>query len=369
MTGLVVHEWVEKLGGSEKVLDEILQAFPDADLHVLWNDAPGRFAAQPSESWLATTPLRRSKVLALPTMPIVWRSMRARQRYEWMLVSSHLFAHHAKLRGATQPPKLVYAHTPARYIWVPELDQRGKRPLARAASAAFKPIDRRRAQEATSIAANSRFTRERIRMAWNRDAEVIYPPVDVETIQSINDWAMRLTDHEAEALGNLPETFILGASRFVSYKRLDLAIDVAAAADVPVVLAGRGPERAALATYATTVGAEAIFVDNPSDEMLYALYQRARAYVFAAVEDFGIMPVEAMAVGTPVISGPTGGVAESVIDGATGVTVHDWADLTTLRQAVDAVGALDPGRIAARASEFSRATFHTNLNTWLETHT
>ena len=111
MAGVIVHEWIEKTGGAEKVLDAMIGCFPDADIRVLWNDAQDRYPGRRvGESWLSRTPLRRSKALALPLMPLTWRNLSASKAYEWMLVSSHLFAHHAKFLGTNRDiPKLVYA--------------------------------------------------------------------------------------------------------------------------------------------------------------------------------------------------------------------------------------------------------------------
>ncbi|QPE05004.1 glycosyltransferase [Microbacterium schleiferi] len=369
MTGLVVHEWVEKSGGSEKVLDEIMRTYPDADMAVLWNDAPGRYSANVRESWLASTPLRRHKALALGAMPMTWRRLRAERAYSWMIVSSHLFAHHARLPAQPSVPKLVYAHTPARYIWVPELDARGRGPLTRVASSLLRPIDKRRAQEAASIVANSNFTRERIERTWGRESQVIYPPVDVERIASIHNWSDLVTSAEADRLDALPERFVLGASRFVEYKRLDLAIAVGEAAGIPVVLAGGGPHRGELDARARISSTQVLFIDSPSDAMLYALYERALAFVFGAIEDFGIMPVEAMAIGTPVICGEVGGVVESVIPGVSGASIHDWGDARELSSAVDTVSGLEPDAVRQRASLFSRSAFQTALKSWVDSNT
>src|SRR5690606_27837847 len=185
--------------------------FPDADIQCLWDNAPHRFADRTvHETWLAKTPLRRHKALALPFTVGAWRGLPAENDYEWMLISSHLFAHHATL-ARRDVPKYVYVHTPARYIWNPELDERGSGFAVRAVSPMFQRIDRKRAQEATAIAANSAFVRDRIRLAWDRDATVIHPPVAVERILSQRDWRTQVTDEaERKTLDRLPTPFILG---------------------------------------------------------------------------------------------------------------------------------------------------------------
>ena len=365
MTGLIVHEWIAKAGGSENVVEEFATVFPRADLQVLWNDDPDRFALPTYETWLARTPLRRSKAAALPFLPFTWRTVRARQDYEWMLVSSHLFAHHVRPRAlAAGIPKLVYAHTPARYIWEPELDPRGAGFAARIASRALKPLDRARAQEATSIVANSAFTRARIQRAWSRDAQVIHPPVDTTRIAVTDAWADLLSEEDRATLDALPDVFVLGASRFVAYKRLDQAITAGEAAGIPVVLAGGGPDEASLHVRAAQASVPVHFVERPSTELLYALYQRALVYVFMAIEDFGIMPVEAMAAGTPVIVPNVGGAAESVrtIDG--GATI-DGGSPQEWRQAIDAVSRIDGAALSERSHRYSRERFRAEVLDWV----
>ncbi|WP_292827806.1 glycosyltransferase [Microbacterium sp.] len=359
--GMIVHEWVERWGGAERVLDAMMDAFPDAGVRVLWNDTPVFDGREVTESWIARTSLRRNKVLALPAMLPTWR-MPSSGNPEWMLVSSHLFAHHIKARPGTR--KLVYAHTPARYIWEPERDHRGDTAMARMASRVLKPIDRRRAAEATSIAVNSRYTGERVARAWEQPSRVIYPPVDTKTLVATDDWRRDLTDHEQRQLDALPETFLLGASRMVDYKRLDRVMQIGAQVKVPVVIAGTGPSHVALRSSAAASGAEVTFIIAPSDAMLRALYAHALAYVFPAVEDFGIMPVEAMACGTPVIANSAGGVRESVEAVGGGVTCeierwNDWDEL--LHQATS----LDAAAFRQRTQMFSRERFVAQLQDWV----
>ncbi|MGO2112902.1 MAG: glycosyltransferase [Pseudoclavibacter sp.] len=363
--GIIVHEWLARAGGSENVFEAIASAFPDAERWCLWNEAGDRFTPV-NETLLARTLLKGKKALSLPLMPAIWRHLPARSA-DWMLVSSHLFAHHARFAGeARDAKKLVYAHTPARYIWVPELDGRGRNPLARAASAVLKPLDRKRAQEPIAIAANSRFIQQRIADTWERDAEVIYPNVNVERILA----EPSLTAEDEARLEALPDAFILGFSRFVPYKRLEAAIDTGRAAGLPVVLAGGGEGEGALRAYAEERHPGKVsFVLNPSDELLSAILRRASALVFAPIEDFGIIPVEAMAAGTPVLANAIGGAVESVIDGETGAHVHDWSDAAELRAAVDRALSASPGACRARAQEFSSAVFDRRIRDFVARHT
>ena len=146
MTGLLVSEWIEQTGGAERVLDRLAGLFPMptccASGTTPRSATRGR---EVRETWLAGTPLRRHKALALPLMPATWRA--PQRGYDWALVSSHAFAHHVNV-GSPGVPKYVYVHTPARYLWAPELDARGDNLAARLAGPPLRAIDRRAAQEA-----------------------------------------------------------------------------------------------------------------------------------------------------------------------------------------------------------------------------
>lgn len=364
MAGILVHEWLARYGGSENVFEVLSGAFPDAERFCLWNDSEDRFEGV-RETLLARTPLRRSKAAALPFMPAVWRHL-PRRDSDWVLASSHLFAHHARFAGpARHAPKLVYAHTPARYVWTPELDGRGDNPAARAVSTLLKPIDRKRAAEPVAIAANSAFVAQRIADTWEREATVIHPPVDVSAFAG---GAAELSPAELETLTALPPEFLLGVSRFVPYKRLDRVIEAGVAAGAPVVLAGGGPDEERLRALAADRREPVAFVHNPSAALLTELYRRSLALVFPAIEDFGIMPVEAMATGTPVVASAVGGTAETVVDGVTGALVHEWAG-SELALAVDrAVGAQADACIA-RAYEFDTPVFVERIRGWVATET
>jgi glycosyltransferase involved in cell wall biosynthesis len=285
--------------------------------------------------------------------------------FDWVIASSHLFSHHVRARGVEgDAPKFVYVHSPARYIWNPELDQRGAGVVARTLGAALKPLDRHRAGEAHRIAANSAFVRDRVRTAWERDASVIHPPVDVERVAA-QAAHPELDPAEAAALAALPGPFLLGASRFVSYKQLDRVIAAGEAAGLPVVLAGAGPDEAALRARADGARVPVSLVLAPSDRMLAALYAAAAVFVFPALEDFGIMPVEAMAAGTPVVARREGGTGESVVDGVSGVLVDDVDDDAALAAAVARAASLDPEAVRARAAAFSVAAFQRHVRDWI----
>ena len=362
MTGVIASEWLESVGGGERVVDALAAMFPDAPILVPWDDIPDRYGhGRVQQSWLARTPIRGRKAASIPFLLDWWRRLPP-VHADWLLCSSHLFAHHARMRRPDDDvPKYVYAHSPARYIWEPEIDRRGAGPLMRAAAVPLREIDRRRAQEPVKIAANSAFIRQRIERCWDRESTVIHPPVDLSVLPGDDD---ELSERELAVLDSLPEGFVLGASRLVPYKRVDVAIDAGRAADLPVVLAGEGPDKPRLEALAAEVPGRVTFVARPSDAMLRALYRRASVFVFAPVEDFGIMPVEAMAAGTPVVGNVVGGTSETVIDGETGALLHS-TDQAELRRAMEVALSAEPAACRRRAQAFDGSTFGDRITRWM----
>lgn len=364
MTGLLVSEWIEPTGGAERVLDRLAGLLPEADMLCLWNDAPGRYVDRPvRETWLARTPLRRHKALALPLMPSTWRI--PRPGHEWAVVSSHAFAHHVNV-GAPDVPKYVYVHTPARYLWAPELDARGGDLAARLASPPLRAIDRHAAREATSLAANSRFVADRVQRAWGREARVIHPPVDVSAIRA-GGWRTQLTDADQRVLDALPDDFILGVSRFIPYKRLDVVMRTGRLLGLPVVIAGHGLLEPQLRGMAAEAGVPVQLHIQPSDALIYALMERARIFVFPPIEDFGMVAVEAMASGTPVMANRVGGSGESVQDGIGG-SLFEPRSSAEIRAAAQACATLDRARVSAHAQRFDAVQFDSALQDWVSPH-
>ncbi|MET3175522.1 UNVERIFIED_ORG: glycosyltransferase involved in cell wall biosynthesis [Arthrobacter sp. UYCu721] len=364
MRGLIAHEWISRHGGSENVLDVMARAAPDDDIYCLWNDSEDRFPGRNiRESWLSKTALRKNKAAALPFMPATWRNVDI-SRYDSVLVSSHAFAHHIgspKLRSTI--PIHVYVHTPARYIWAAEMDNRGRHPLVRGIAPAFKSLDKKAAAEGPKFAANSSFVRRRIEDSWGADSEVIYPPVRIEMLQSERNWSDRLDLADSATLEALPNDYILGASRFVAYKNLDKVIAVGNACNLPVVLAGSGPEESFLRAKASEAKVPVYFINRPTDELLFALYQRALLFVFPPVEDFGIMPVEAMALGTPVLVNPVGGAIESVRLLGGGATLQ--SDSTSeMESAARRAISIDMSSAQRKATTFSESAFIASINNW-----
>jgi glycosyltransferase involved in cell wall biosynthesis len=363
MRGAIVSEWIERFGGAENVLEEIADLFPGSPITSLWNDAPERFPpSRVSETWLARTPLRRHKGLALPFISSTMRHLR-RSDAEWVLCTSHLFAHHARFSGGARwAPKYVYTYTPARYIWSPDLDKRGSNVGVRLASKPLRVLDRFHAKEAASIATISQFVARRVEDHWGRESRVIYPPVDVQYHSRSHE--SDLTDAESRLLDELPAAYVLGASRFVPYKRLDQVMQFGSQVGLPTILAGDGPAASQLRDQAEATNDQVIFVSRPSKPLLSELFRRAKVYVFPPIEDFGITPVEAMATGTPVVSMNFGGSSETVIDGVSGAHIRDFSR-ESINAAMETVESIKPADCVASAARFDREVFRTSMRSWL----
>lgn len=364
MPGLIVHEWIEKNGGAEKVLDQLADLLPTAEVLCLWNDRGHPVGGRKvRESILAGTPLRRNKAAALLTMPIIWRSINLNS-YDWAVISTHLFAHHVKVETRSlTPEKYAYVHTPARYIWTPELDGRGRSLPARLVSKPLRRVDAMRAKELKSIAANSDFVRQRIARTWEREATVIYPPVAVSRITSVPGWKDHVEGKEHDVLCGLPAQFVLGASRLVMYKMLDQVIHVGKRAGLPVVIVGEGPDRPRLERIAQEEKVECYFLGGVSDEMLFSLYESCTFYVFPPIEDFGIVPVEAMAAGAAVIANRVGGASETVIHGTTGA-LADFSSDQDIDEALAVAQFCSRTASKQRAENFSEERFSQSLTEW-----
>lgn len=349
----LVHEWLDLPGGAEQVLIEMIRAFPQADVWSLWNRAPAAnlIPAHVQTSWLARTPLAGRKAVALPLMPVAWRTL-PRRDYDVVITSSYALAHMAQFRGS-RAHKLHYVHTPGRYWWAPEIDTRAGSSLATVPRALLRALDRRVARKYSAVAANSNATRERIMRSWGVDARVIFPPVDTEFF------------HPGAPESSLPfARYVLGVSRWVPYKRLDLVIAAAERAGIPAVIAGSGPMEVQLRRRAERSSVPVRFEVRPSRERLRDLYRGAEALIFPVHEDFGIVPVEAMACGTAVVGLDAGGLRETVEDRVSGRLVAS-ADPASLVRGLSSLPSIDAGEQAARAERFSAARFRAELRAWV----
>ncbi|MEH0845676.1 glycosyltransferase [Micromonospora sp. CPCC 205711] len=346
----VVHEWFGATGGSENVYLAIADLVPHARRIVLWADKDVEVERLGlHESWLARTPLRNSKALALPLMPLAWRTV-GNEDYDVVISSSHAFAHTVRLGPPERTRHLSYIHSPARYVWSPDFDGRGSGALLSGPRRMLQAVDVRMSRHVHAYAANSREVQKRIQRFWKRDAAVIHPPVDV--------------DYFSAATTDGSRDYLLGVGRWIPYKNFDLMIEVATEAGLPLTIAGSGPEETRLRRAAADAGVPVTFEVRPTRERLRELYAGARALLFPAHEDFGIIPVEAQACGTPVIGLNSGGLLETVVDGETGFLVGSLRPADHAA-AVRRVDELSRARIREHATTFSAQRFAARMAEWI----
>ena len=304
----VVHDWLVDYAGSERVLAEILRCLPQADLYTLVDHMPAAQRAPLGGRVARTSFLQRMPGIAthlawyLPLMPVAIEQFDL-TGYPLVISSSHAVA-----KGVIVAPDalhLSYVHSPMRYAWDQQFEylraenaERGlKGLLLRGLLHRLRLWDHRSSAGVDHYAANSAFVAQRIAKVYRREAEVIHPPVDIET-------------YVPGAHAGAREDCYIAVSRLVGYKRVDLLVQ--AFRELPerrLLVVGEGPELAKLRAGAP---ANVEFAGHLPPAQLLDRLQRARAFLFAGVEDFGIALVEAMACGTPVIALRRGGGAETV---------------------------------------------------------
>lgn len=359
----VVHEWVDQTAGSEKVFAQLAALFPHADLYCL-TARPGVELGidRPVARTVLDTPrLRDRRALTLPLMPAAWAQLGRRAgAYDVVISSSHAFARwFGPARAATH---LSYVYTPMRYAWYPELDERGASVPA-PIRALFQRADRASVRWTDSFCGISRVVADRIADTYGCEARVIHPPVETDRFAGIDP------DVPCPELAGEPG-YLFAVSRWIPYKRLDLAVDAAVETGRRIVVAGSGPAAADLHARAASHPELVTVIERPDDATLDALYANAAATVFAAEEDFGIVPVESQATGTPVIAYGAGGSLDTVVPGVTGVhaaaqTVDSFAGAIEELFARLDDGSVSAAACRAHAATFSQAHFAARVVDWV----
>jgi glycosyltransferase involved in cell wall biosynthesis len=343
----LVHDWLTGMRGGEKVLEVACSLYPEADIHTLFH---WRGSVSPTierhrihTSFLQQMPLARTQYRRyLPLFPFAVERFDL-DAYDLVLSSSHCAA-----KGVVPPGRarhVCYCHSPMRYAWdqfdayfgPDRVGALASRWLYRPVLARLARWDAATANRVHRFIANSGHVAARIRRYYNREATIVYPPVDTVFYRP-----SPVT----------PESHFLIVSAFVPYKRLDVAIEACRHAGVSLRIVGDGPDRERLERMA---GPDVTFLGQLTDDQVRHEYQHAKALIMPGEEDFGIVPVEAQACGRPVVALARGGALETVIDGETGVLFPEptAAALAEALRQVDTI-AFDATRIRANAERFAR---------------
>ncbi|EMN1931416.1 glycosyltransferase [Burkholderia ambifaria] len=301
----IVHDWLVTYAGAERVLEQIVACFPDADLFSLVDFLDDRafVRGKPvTTSFIQKLPFARTKYRSyLPLMPLAIEQLDVSD-YDLVISSSHAVAK-GVLTGPDQM-HISYVHSPIRYAWdlqhqyleQSNLTHGPKSLLARMILHYIRNWDTRTANAVDGFVANSAFIARRIRKVYHRDAAVIFPPVDVDGF----------------SLNEVKDDFYLTASRMVPYKKIDLIVEAfSRTPERKLVVIGDGPEMQKIRAKA---GPNVEIMGYQPFAVLHDRMRRAKAFVFAAEEDFGISVVEAQACGTPVIAYGKGGALETVLE-------------------------------------------------------
>ena len=342
---VLVHDWLTGMRGGEKVLASLCRIFPKADLVTLVHKRGS--GSPPIED-------RRIRTSVIQRLPLPMRLYRHYLPFfpaaiEWfdldhadlVLSTSHCAAKSVVRSG--RATHICYCHSPMRYAWDQFDAYFGPDRVGPVANAALRPVlaglarwDRDTAHRVDRFVANSRFVAGRIGRYYNRPALVLNPPVDTAFFTPG---------------GGQAGSYFLVVSALVPYKRVEIAIDAAARVGVPLRVVGTGPDLARLQSRA---GSTATFLGALDDAALREQYRGAQAVILPGVEDFGIVPVEAMACGRPVVALDAGGAAETVVPGVTGLLVREGA-ATDFADALDRVGLtrFDAAAIRTHAETFT----------------
>lgn len=345
----IVHDYLTHMGGGERVLAALAQAFPDAPIFTLVHDAhaitlpidPRRIRT----SFLQKFPgARRShRYLPLALMPLAIEQFDL-SSFDVVLSNAHSFG-----KGVLVPPgtlHISYCMTPTRYAWdgshkyVRDFSSSTLfQKFAPAAISYMRIWDWAASQRVHSYITLSKYVAMRIQKYYGRRSSVVYPPVDVD----------RFSPSASKG------SYYLVVSRLVPYKRVDLAICAANQLGIPLKIAGTGPEMQQLQALA---GPTVEFLGFVPDEDLPMLYKNAKALLFPQEEDFGITPLEAAASGIPTIAYGAGGALETINNGITGLFFNDQ-DTAGLISAIEIFETMqwDKARIRSHAEQYSQERF------------
>ena len=359
-----VHDWLTTYGGAELVLKSLLEIWPGTPVYTLVYDKNGQCAdiinaTKVTGSFINKLPFARRKHRSfLPLMPLAIEQLDL-SGYDLVISDSHAIA-----KGVITGPDqlhISYIHTPIRYAWDLQnqylthanLTSGIKGFLAKSLLHYIRIWDMRTVSGVDYYISNSAYIARRIWKLYKREAAVIHPPVEIERFKVREE----------------KEDFYLTISRLVPYKKVDLIVQAfTKMPDKQLKVIGAGPEMKALRRKAPP---NIEFLGFQSDPVVEDTLQRARAFIYAAEEDFGIVPVEAQACGTPVIAFGKGGALETVIEGKTGIFFPEQTP-ESLIQAVESFESqqkLDSKKIRQHAEGFNKARFKEEIRNFVEEKT
>lgn len=355
----IVHDWLVNYGGAERVVEQMLKMYPDADIFTLVYDKKKMGKIFPEEkvhpSFIQKIP-KATKLYTkfLSLMPKAFESFDLTS-YDLVIASSSCCA-----KGVITSPNtafVAYIHSPMRYAWDLYYDYFMNagiltRFFMKRQMPAIRQWDFLSSQRINTLVANSSYIKKRIKKFWNRDSKVIFPPVDVDRLSP----------------NNLPaEDFYVVFSRFVSYKRVDLAIKACGQLGKKLIVIGSGSQESELKTLASKYRkADIKFTGRINDEEVKVYLQKCRAMIFSAEEDFGIIPVECQACGRPVIAFGKGGALETVNENTTGIFFQEQNE-ESLKEAIvrfeklEGEGTFKTTVIVEHAQKFSAERFRREL--------
>ncbi|MEN9563933.1 MAG: hypothetical protein RIR73_2177 [Chloroflexota bacterium] len=357
----IVHEWLSTFGGSERLLTQLLQIFPNADIFAL-TYFPKNFQhtelnnIKVRTTFLQNIPsIERHYRKLLPIMPLAIESLDV-SKYDLVISLSHAVAHGVKTHKNQM--HISYISTPMRYAWHMRDDYLKlhglTHPFIRLAANGTLSLLRRWDASASarsdSLLANSKWTAQHIKEAWKRESQVIYPPVDVHRFTPVSQ----------------RDNYYLLVSRLVPYKMANKIVKAFNKTGLPLVIVGDGPDLPAI----RRIAKENIkLMGYQPDSAVTEIMNRAKAFVYMATEDFGIAMVEAQAAGCPVIAYGKGGAAEIVLDGETGILFSDQTEAGMVAAVLQFESkALSSKAASENAARFSAERFRREFSEYVERH-
>ena len=359
----LVNDWLTTFAGSEKVLSSIAELYPNAPIYTLLHDTKATHNTPLGKKNITTSVLQKMPFAVkqykatLPLMPFAIEQLDLNE-HQLIISSSHAVAK-GVITNANQL-HICYMHTPIRYAWdlqhsylkQSKLGFTPKGLLVRAILHYLRNWDQATSNRVDIYVANSKYVARRIQKTYRREAEVVYPPVDVERFDAFEE----------------REDFYLTVSRLVPYKFIDEIVRACKKAKRRLVVIGDGPEMKKLKLLRNY---DIELLGQQDDETVTQYMQKCKALIFAADEDFGIVPVEAQAAGAPVIAFGRGGCTETVIQDQTGIffTKQDSdAILDAIQRFEQSEHQFNAREIATHAEQFSKANFMRDFENLVERH-